>query len=74
MAFSSEIKEVGLDYWLRWQVPVCALIIIIPSVISLNLIIKRSRREDGHNQLKSSDYGYHVGKIFTPSGYYYTEL
>lgn len=34
---------VGLDYWLRWQVPVCALIIAIPAAVCANLIKRRMK-------------------------------
>lgn len=40
MADSSE----GLDYWMRWQVPVCALIIVIPPFVAA-AVIKRARPE-----------------------------
>ncbi|XP_015891821.2 uncharacterized protein LOC107426215 isoform X1 [Ziziphus jujuba] len=30
----------GFGYWVRWQVPVCALIFIVPAVIALNFIRK----------------------------------
>ncbi|XP_026446355.1 uncharacterized protein LOC113346999 [Papaver somniferum] len=33
-------NESGFNYWFQWQVPVCALIIIIPPIISLVLIYK----------------------------------
>ncbi|XP_010276528.1 PREDICTED: uncharacterized protein LOC104611247 [Nelumbo nucifera] len=32
-----------LDYWLRWQVPACALIIVVPVVVALYLIYKVQR-------------------------------
>ncbi|CAI9104860.1 OLC1v1003643C1 [Oldenlandia corymbosa var. corymbosa] len=32
------------SYWLRWQVPVCALIFILPALVSVTLIINRNRR------------------------------
>lgn len=54
MDFNPEAAAVGLDYWLQWQVPVCALIFTIPSIISLNLVIKERRRDD-QQLLKSSD-------------------
>ncbi|XP_074347884.1 uncharacterized protein LOC141686732 isoform X2 [Apium graveolens] len=44
---------VGLDYWLQWQVFVCALIIIIPLSISLRITIKRGLK--GDQQLRSCD-------------------
>ncbi|KAL6968698.1 hypothetical protein U1Q18_034494 [Sarracenia purpurea var. burkii] len=30
--------EVGLQYWLRWQVPVCAFIFILPSLVAIRLL------------------------------------
>lgn len=48
-------EATGLDYWLQWQVLVCALIVFIPTIISLNLIIKTSRRQVKQQQLKSCD-------------------
>ncbi|KAK8611907.1 hypothetical protein V6N13_131945 [Hibiscus sabdariffa] len=33
-------NDQGLGYWLRWQVPVCALIIVAPSVLALYLTSK----------------------------------
>ncbi|KAL8089219.1 uncharacterized protein LOC141697540 [Apium graveolens] len=47
-------EALGLDYWLQWQVLVCALIILIPAVISLNLTIKTSKKQV-HQKLKSCD-------------------
>ncbi|GMH28015.1 hypothetical protein Nepgr_029858 [Nepenthes gracilis] len=47
MAKSEEI--VGLEYWLKWQVPVCALIIVIPFVISLISIKRRKSTADPLN-------------------------
>nr|GMD26778.1 protein rolling stone-like protein isoform X2 [Ipomoea batatas] len=35
---------VGIGYWLRWQVVVCALILILPATIALRLL--RSRHKD----------------------------
>ncbi|XP_043711530.1 uncharacterized protein LOC122660336 isoform X2 [Telopea speciosissima] len=35
--------EQGLEYWLRWQVPVCALIFMAPTVIALILISRVQR-------------------------------
>ncbi|KAL1827284.1 hypothetical protein ACET3Z_005696 [Daucus carota] len=50
-------EATDLDYWLQWQVLVCALIVFIPTIISLNLIIKTSRRQvkQQQQQLKSCD-------------------
>ncbi|KAK3034662.1 hypothetical protein RJ639_033617 [Escallonia herrerae] len=42
--------SVGLEYWLRWQVPVCALLIVIPLIVSV-VVIKRVDKEP----LTSSD-------------------
>ncbi|KAI3936853.1 hypothetical protein MKW92_033563 [Papaver armeniacum] len=36
-------NESGFNYWFQWQVPVCALIIIIPPIISLVLIYKSKK-------------------------------
>ncbi|XP_047316654.1 uncharacterized protein LOC124920252 isoform X2 [Impatiens glandulifera] len=33
-------ETIGLDYWYQWQVPVCALIIVIPLIIAIRLIRK----------------------------------
>ncbi|KAL6961376.1 hypothetical protein U1Q18_039144, partial [Sarracenia purpurea var. burkii] len=30
--------EVGLQYWLRWQVPVCAFIFILPLLVAIRLL------------------------------------
>ncbi|KAL3531560.1 hypothetical protein ACH5RR_010882 [Cinchona calisaya] len=38
----------GVDYWLRWQVPVCALVFLVPTLVSLILIRKRRRASSGH--------------------------
>ncbi|CAN4113604.1 unnamed protein product [Withania somnifera] len=35
----------SLDYWLQWQVLVCAVIFIIPAAIALRLIINNRERE-----------------------------
>ncbi|GFP93608.1 hypothetical protein PHJA_001505200 [Phtheirospermum japonicum] len=32
----------GLGYWLQWQVPVCALIFILPTAIAIRLLRKRT--------------------------------
>ncbi|XP_063939675.1 uncharacterized protein LOC108222523 isoform X2 [Daucus carota subsp. sativus] len=53
MALNTVGDAVGLDYWLQWQVLVCALIIIIPLGISLKITIRSSG--NGHQQLKSCD-------------------
>ncbi|XAR61462.1 hypothetical protein NMG60_11035168 [Bertholletia excelsa] len=37
-------EAIGLEYWVRWQVPVCALIFILPSVVAIR-VIKRVHRE-----------------------------
>ncbi|KAL4342653.1 hypothetical protein GQ457_08G021950 [Hibiscus cannabinus] len=36
----SNSNDEGLGYWLRWQVPVCALITVAPSVVALYVISK----------------------------------
>ncbi|THG12308.1 hypothetical protein TEA_001495 [Camellia sinensis var. sinensis] len=43
-------EEVGLEYWVRWQVPVCALIFILPTVVAVRLL-KRVQSQP----LKSTD-------------------
>ncbi|KAF3654725.1 putative protein phosphatase 2C 2-like [Capsicum annuum] len=46
----------SLDYWLQWQVAICAVIFIIPTVVALRLIIsKRRRRMNEQNIIKSTD-------------------
>lgn len=37
-----ERSSVGLEYWLRWQAPVCALIFLLPTLLSITFIIKKS--------------------------------
>ncbi|XXG84627.1 hypothetical protein AAC387_Pa10g2109 [Persea americana] len=37
------MAEEGLRYWLRWQVPVCALIFAVPLTVAIYLIIRRQR-------------------------------
>ncbi|KAL8150345.1 hypothetical protein V2J09_020153 [Rumex salicifolius] len=39
-------KSLGLDYWWRWQVPVCALIISLPAIICGILIKKKLKTGD----------------------------
>lgn len=41
----------NLEYWLQWQVPVCAFILTAPSIIAVNLM----KRVDKKNMVKSSD-------------------
>lgn len=36
-------KQKGLEYWLQWQVPLCAVIIVIPAVVALNYIRKDNK-------------------------------
>ncbi|XP_058083344.1 uncharacterized protein LOC131231229 isoform X2 [Magnolia sinica] len=36
-------EDEGFGYWIRWQVPVCALIFIVPTAASMVLISKRKR-------------------------------
>ncbi|KAF3622161.1 putative protein phosphatase 2C 47-like [Capsicum annuum] len=46
----------SLDYWFQWQVAICAVIFIIPTVVALRLIIsKRRRRMNEQNIIKSTD-------------------
>ncbi|XP_068660609.1 uncharacterized protein [Aristolochia californica] len=35
--------ELGLQYWLRWQVPVCALIFVIPAIIAVVFVFREKR-------------------------------
>lgn len=44
----------SLDYWLQWQVFVCAVIFIIPGAIALKLIINKRGRRTEH-VIKSTD-------------------
>lgn len=39
------MSTLSLDYWLQWQVLVCAVIFIVPTAIALRLMINRRRRE-----------------------------
>ncbi|OVA16681.1 hypothetical protein BVC80_1543g123 [Macleaya cordata] len=39
----ANLENEGFDYWLQWQVPVCALIIIIPAIVAVILIYKSKR-------------------------------
>ncbi|XP_055832985.1 uncharacterized protein LOC129901751 [Solanum dulcamara] len=48
------MSALGLDYWLQWQVFVCALIFIIPTTTALKLIINR-RRNANELIIKSTD-------------------
>ncbi|PIA60828.1 hypothetical protein AQUCO_00300393v1 [Aquilegia coerulea] len=50
MVYSSEEESGGLEYFLRWQVPICALIIILPTIGAFVVI---SRIQKPH--LNSSD-------------------
>ncbi|KAL5700702.1 hypothetical protein ACHQM5_026116 [Ranunculus cassubicifolius] len=34
------MEDSGLNYWLKWQVPVCALVIILPTIIASYLLSK----------------------------------
>ncbi|KAL4572189.1 hypothetical protein LXL04_018958 [Taraxacum kok-saghyz] len=36
------MEDVGLDYWLRWQAPVCALIFLLPALVSLRFIVTKN--------------------------------
>ncbi|KAH6768927.1 hypothetical protein C2S51_014263 [Perilla frutescens var. frutescens] len=44
--FSGNLAAPGVEYWLRWQVPVCALIIVIPTAVAASLLRKRSGAGD----------------------------
>ncbi|XP_060174651.1 uncharacterized protein LOC132605543 [Lycium barbarum] len=39
-------ESLGLDYWLQWQVGVCAVIFVIPTAIALRLINRRRRNTE----------------------------
>ncbi|XP_009603331.1 uncharacterized protein [Nicotiana tomentosiformis] len=45
-------ESLGLEYWLQWQIAVCALIFIIPTAVALRLI---NRRKDTEYPTKSTD-------------------
>lgn len=49
------MSALGLDYWLQWQVFVCALIFIIPTTIALRFIINKRRKENEPIIIKSTD-------------------
>ncbi|GMN52230.1 hypothetical protein TIFTF001_021364 [Ficus carica] len=46
-------KQKGLEYWLQWQVPLCAVIIVIPAVVALNYI--RNDNKNNARTLRSFD-------------------
>ncbi|MCD9638536.1 hypothetical protein HAX54_022543 [Datura stramonium] len=48
------MSTLSLDYWLQWQVLVCAVIFIVPTAIALRLVINRRRRET-EPTIKSTD-------------------
>ncbi|KAG9459896.1 hypothetical protein H6P81_004404 [Aristolochia fimbriata] len=35
--------EIGLQYWLRWQVPLCALIFIVPAIVAVAFVLRERR-------------------------------
>ncbi|KAI8522523.1 hypothetical protein RHMOL_Rhmol13G0003400 [Rhododendron molle] len=37
-------SSIGLEYWVQWQVLVCALILILPSVVAVRIIIRELHR------------------------------
>ncbi|KAK6118144.1 hypothetical protein DH2020_048128 [Rehmannia glutinosa] len=43
----------GVEYWLQWQVLVCALIFILPTAIAIRFL--RKRGDDRKDELKPSD-------------------
>ncbi|CAI9785565.1 unnamed protein product [Fraxinus pennsylvanica] len=50
----SQAKNVlGFDYWLQWQVLVCALIFLLPAAVAVFLLKKRTSA--GSNPLNSTD-------------------
>lgn len=38
------VEREGLDYWTRWQVPVCALIVLAPAIAAV-IVLSRSKDE-----------------------------
>ncbi|CAN4101891.1 unnamed protein product [Withania somnifera] len=48
------MSAMGLDYWLQWQVLMCAVIFIIPTTVVLRLIINKQTRMS-EPMIKSSD-------------------
>ncbi|CAO2818206.1 unnamed protein product [Amaranthus hypochondriacus] len=40
---------IGLDYWMKWQVPVCAFIIVVPACVSIYLIKNKTRIPEAQN-------------------------
>ncbi|EXB44441.1 hypothetical protein L484_013859 [Morus notabilis] len=47
-------QQKGLEYWVQWQVPVCAAIIVIPAMVALNYI-KNQNNKKNHTVLRSFD-------------------
>ncbi|KAL2935125.1 Lipase 2 [Bienertia sinuspersici] len=45
----SSNEEVGFNYWMKWQVPVCGLIIAIPTAIAIKFIKSKPRNPQSHN-------------------------
>lgn len=42
---SAMVEVGGLQYWLQWQVLVCAFIILLPAIISLKFIITKNNNK-----------------------------
>ncbi|PSR89174.1 Androgen-induced protein [Actinidia chinensis var. chinensis] len=42
-------ERLGLEYWIRWQVPVCALIFILPTLVALRLAKTRFNKQPLHS-------------------------
>ncbi|GAB4830628.1 hypothetical protein Ancab_020394 [Ancistrocladus abbreviatus] len=61
----SEAQVIGLEYWLQWQVPLCALIILLPVVIAVN-IIKKSKKTT-IDSLSRSDLWLPCWRRFSPT-------
>ncbi|KAF8401240.1 hypothetical protein HHK36_012172 [Tetracentron sinense] len=47
----AKTDDEGLGYWLRWQVPVCALIFVVPAVLAVVLIRRVNRAPLNVNDL-----------------------
>ncbi|WOL15796.1 hypothetical protein Cni_G24577 [Canna indica] len=54
--------EQGMGYWLRWQVPVCALILAVPSAASVAVIVRAGRLD----RISSTDLWVSCWKVVNP--------